>query len=677
MTALSRRHFVRAAAALGAALAYGSAAEAKGWSERRDLYPQGVASGDPEPDSVMLWTRRPPAGAPARRLTVEVSPTADFRRIVARGQADLSADTDWTVRFLAAGLKPRTEYFYRFTDEHGFGSRVGRTLTAPALSDGAAVKFAFVSCQNITQGACNAYRRMIFEDQARPAAEQLGFVMHLGDFIYEITWYSADRPTYYDRKVKDVYRLPDGKKRSDFHVPTSLEDYRTLYRAYLQDPDLQDARARWPFVMSWDNHEFSWQAWQTQQEFGEGPIPAQSLKVIANQAWWEAMPARVVKAGGDRSLDRFSAPKVTDTPLAKVDDEGFSDEPNNLAALSSLTIYRGFRYGKHAEFMITDNRSYASAGVGAEAEPFTPKGFPFVADEHSLEIMDAGRLYPGGPPDTIRFGGKDLPNPSKNAPRQAVLGKVQREWLIDRLRRSKARWKVWGNPFGMLQQRIDYQNLPAGDGPKWPGEGYGTSTSPDWERREVLEALDREKITGLVSVAGDRHSFWAGTMSPGLPPRPFRPVGVEFITGSISAPGLSESLKYGMTKNPLKPLFAAKQPDGSFASTVNMTFLHGVRTTLEWVRSGDRKAALALRNPDLAPHLKFVDMGGHGYATVRLSDDRVETEFVCVPRPIERAATPDGGPLAYRVAHRVRPWRPGETPVLEQTVLEGEPPLST
>ena len=165
-----------------------------------------------------------------------------------------------TARFLAAGLKPRTEYFYRFTDEHGFGSRVGRTLTAPTANDSKPVKFAFVSCQNVTQGACNAYRRMIFEDQRTAPAEQLGFVMHLGDFIYEIVWYPEDRPTYYDRKVKEVYRLPNGKKIQNFYVPTTLEDYRVTYRAYLQDPDLQDARARWPFVVSWDNHEFSWRS---------------------------------------------------------------------------------------------------------------------------------------------------------------------------------------------------------------------------------------------------------------------------------------------------------------------------------------------------------------------------------------------------------------------------------
>ena len=76
--------------------------------------------------------------------------------------------------------------------------------------------------------------------------------------------------------------------------------------------------------------------------------------------------------------------------------------------------------------------------------------------------------------------------------------------------------------------------------------------------------------------------------------------------------------------------------------------------------------------PDVAPHLAFADFGGHGYATVRVSASDLETEFVCVPRPLERNTAPDGGPLAYRVAHKVNRWRPGQ-----QRVLEGEPPLAT
>ena len=94
-------------------------------TERRDLYPQGVASGDPTYNSVILWTRRPPINnSSANKLNVEISATPEFNKIVAHGTADISADADWTCRFLVKDLKPSREYWYRFIDEHGFASRV-------------------------------------------------------------------------------------------------------------------------------------------------------------------------------------------------------------------------------------------------------------------------------------------------------------------------------------------------------------------------------------------------------------------------------------------------------------------------------------------------------------------------------------------------------------------------
>ena len=86
--------------------------------------------------------------------------------------------------------------------------------------------------------------------------------------------------------------------------------------------------------------------------------------------------------------------------------------------------------------------------------------------------------------------------------------------------------------------------------------------------------------------------------------------------------------------------------------------------------------ARAATNPDVAPHLEFVDMAGHGYAVVSAGPDAIDTEFICIVRPIARAATPDGGPLRYRVSHRARLWQPGTPPKLEQRVLEGDAKLS-
>ena len=136
---MTRREAVVTAFALGASLAWpfrGDRRSLGAWRECRDCYPQGVASGDPSADGVILWTRRPPTKeASASRLLVEIASDEQFRHVVSTAHANVSAITDWTCRVLVAGLAPAREYWYRFTDEHGNGSRVGRTLTTPTLRD--------------------------------------------------------------------------------------------------------------------------------------------------------------------------------------------------------------------------------------------------------------------------------------------------------------------------------------------------------------------------------------------------------------------------------------------------------------------------------------------------------------------------------------------------------------
>ncbi|HEY0339817.1 MAG TPA: alkaline phosphatase D family protein, partial [Steroidobacteraceae bacterium] len=325
MSKVSRREFIAAAAALGATPVWAAKKAARSRvpsNERRDLFPEGVASGDPQPDSVLLWTRRPFDTGTDSRLTVEMAADDAFKQVIASAPAVVSAASDWTCRVLVGNLEPASVYWYRFTDDTGMTSRIGRTVTAPSPDDPRPVRFAFVSCQNANDGAQHAYRRMIFEDERAPETDRLGFVLHLGDFIYELVWYPEDRPQcMYDRRLRDIVRYPHGEKIEDFHIPTTVEDYRAVYRAYLHDPDLQDARARWPFVPMWDNHEFSWQGWQSLQVFDGTTRPAQTRKVAAMQAWFEYQPARVRKSSGP-ALEKFDPPKVVNVPITHFDAQG-------------------------------------------------------------------------------------------------------------------------------------------------------------------------------------------------------------------------------------------------------------------------------------------------------------------------------------------------------------------
>ena len=524
---------------------------------------------------------------------------------------------------------------------------------------------------------------MIWEDQRAPAERRLGFVLHLGDFIYEVVEYPDEVPHRYDRTVYDIGRVPDGRKVDNFHVPTTLDGYRMVYRAHIRDPDIQDARACFPFVCIGDNHEFSWQGWQSFIKYDGKAEPAQALRVAANQAWWEYIPSRVRKASGP-ALDRFDGPKVENAPITRLDKDGLGEETNNRAAISSMTGYRAMRFGRHVDLILTDFHSYTMEDPTTrnEADAFDLKAFPELFPQEALEILEAGRTYNGGnPPQSIPLGSASVENFARNDPAYTVLGRVQKDWLKRTLAASTATWKIWGATNGTLDMRTDPLNLPAGLTTPWPGQGYATFGGGDFsaaltERGELYDFVRDAKITGFAVVSGDRHSFWAGYAAKALPPKSFDPVGVAFICGSISAPGMAEAFEHRLKGHPLRPLFVSERQPGKFESTINLTVKHGVRSALEYARTGNLQAAHAVSNPDNAPHLEFVDMGGHGYAVVTAGSETIETEFVCIPRPIARAQTPDGGPLRYRVRHTAGRWRAGERPKLTQHVLEGDPDVA-
>ncbi len=410
------------------------------------------------------------------------------------------------------------------------------------------------------------------------------------------------------------------------------------------------------------------------------------MKVAANQAWFEYLPARVSPPSG--SLEHFGPPAVKDVPIEKWDADGLGVEPNNLTAINSLEGYRVFRYGSHLDLIITDQHSYRSADPFSDPSLGKLGGDEFTAmsPESLMQILDGGRAYNGGnPPEEVRFNDAHVANPRRNAPPQTILGATQKAWFKDQLKSSKATWKIWGNSQGALDERADPQNLPPGlTKEPWPKDGgFANVGSADYgnayaERAEIYHLVRDAKITGFAIVSGDRHSFWAGYATAELPPGKFEPVGLSFVGASLTSPGPMEAKEHNLKKdNPLRALFLAdKQGQDKPDWTFNMLLKHGVRSCLEYAKSFDLKRARSLSNPDLAPHLEFVDLGGHGYAKVRLSADAMRTEFVCIPRPITRSEKPDGGPIRYRVLHTAALWKQGEKPVLVQQVVEGNVGLS-
>ncbi len=201
-------------------------------------FSHGVASGDPHPDSVVLWTRLDPSGrSGATDVVWQVATDDTFTAVVASGSATTGGFRDWTVNLVAAGLTPGTRYAYRFVDDAGNVSPVGRTRTAPTGSVDR-LRFAVASCSNYAFGNFHAYGHMA-------ARSDLDAWIHLGDYIYEYANPGAGE-TYGE------YRLLDPVTEI-----RTLSDYRRRYAHYRSDPDLQTLHRLHPMIHVWDDHEFA------------------------------------------------------------------------------------------------------------------------------------------------------------------------------------------------------------------------------------------------------------------------------------------------------------------------------------------------------------------------------------------------------------------------------------
>ncbi|MDB5678646.1 alkaline phosphatase D family protein [Sphingomonas bacterium] len=235
-------------------------------------FSSGVASGEPASDSMLLWTRFVPADGKPIHLIAEVSTTADFARVVAKGMAITGPWRDWTTKITVDGLTPGTRYFYRFIGPDGTASPVGRTKTLPEGPLARSFKAAIFSCSNMPFGFFNAYAHAA-------ARDDLDLAIHLGDYFYE--YKTGGYPP-----LKDQVR-PTAPDNELIH----LADYRIRYASYRSDPDLQALHARLPMIVQWDDHETandSWEGGAENHQPDEGDWGMR--KNAALQAYREWMP---------------------------------------------------------------------------------------------------------------------------------------------------------------------------------------------------------------------------------------------------------------------------------------------------------------------------------------------------------------------------------------------------
>lgn len=653
-------------------------------------FPQGVASGDPRETSVVLWTRCvPAAGAADVPVRVEVASDAAFATIVVMQDVTATAAADHTVRVVVTGLAADTFYYYRFTA--GSDTINGRTRTAPAADADVNIRMAWVSCQDYAAGKYHGYQQMVADDMARPEADQIRFVLHLGDWIYETRGDGFQAALDDDFQPITVMN-PDGSQRVISAFPSgggtaggsnfarALEDYRHLYKIVGSDPDLQAARARWPFVHTWDDHEFTDDCWQSMANYTDGmdvDEASQQRRYVASQAWFEYMPVQLTGATGPAGVTQdardFTAATVADAPFTAPNAANFVDEANNAAAIGAITIYRSLRFGRHLDLVVTDERSYRSdhaipeSFAAAAFEYFNPR---YVVPLDDLAILDAGATANGGNPPATVGSISSMANPRRTSPPGTMLGAAQKAWWKATMTGSTATWKLWGNQVPFMRFKINDNGRVLVDrimsADAW--DGYPS------EQRELGTFLRTNNVQNVVLLTGDIHAHFAGVVMDAFAAATPTPVAVELITAGVSSNSVFsfyEGATRGGTASAARALVTtdASASGGSrFVENMNMLLLHGANAATTMDETKNVTMALAQSDRTINPHLRYADTNAQGYGVALVSANQVEATLVTMRRAVDATA-----PMVKRTATFVVPR--GNPAGMTGPTMTGTPPF--
>lgn len=434
----------------------------------RRCFRHGVASGDPLPGAVLIWTRLTPTPAstpgsgrgPRAEVVWEVATDAGFRRIVRRGRFQTGPDRDHTVKVDVTGLRPDTWYHYRFRYD-GVTSPAGRTRTAPSADASPDhVRFGVVSCANLQAGWFSAYRGLAERDD-------LHAVLHLGDYLYEYG------PGQYGYGITDR----DIRSHVPAHEMVSLTDYRQRHAQYKQDPDLQALHAKYPWIITWDDHEVANDAYKDGAEnhntdLGEGDFRLRRAR--AHRAYDEWMPVRMDGTARLRDGDR---------------------------------LFRRLRFGQLAEISMLDLRSYRDAQAAA------PSG----------EVSD---------PDRTILGRQQLDW------LKTSLARGRAQWKIIGNPVMISPVTFAGLPHDLVDPVNDVTGLLPRDGIPYNVDQWDGYTH---DRREVLQHIRDHQVTDALFVTGDIHSGWACELPYDASTYPVGDsAGVEFVCSSVTSNNLKD-----------------------------------------------------------------------------------------------------------------------------------------
>ncbi len=577
-------------------------------------FPQSVASGDPTPSGMILWTRLLPAVVTGTDpLLLEVALDAAFSQIQLRVNVPASQITptlDNTVRVdLDRHLRPNTIYYYRFIYQN-VSSRTGRARTLPLANDAtvSSLKFAVLNCQDYTNGYYGAYAFIA-------ADSTIDYVLHVGDFIYETTGGTGFQSgPFPDRNII----LPTDPASQ---AALGLADYRFLYQTYRGDSGLRDTLENFTWMTIWDDHEMANDQYHdyTDTEYPSGSQGAPdhpyttSPQSYQGGAKTSAQLLHQLKLDSQQAWFEYGAVRV-----------GFNQSSADI--FGRLQIYRNFRFGTLVEFFLTDERTYRSSHPEGESVPGVPSGF------------GARYLAPSSPPLV-----------GQNDPSRTMLGATQRAAFVNSVGASGALWKAWANEvlLAPLQIQVTAPLLAVLPAPlsqllaaTIPIGGFATVDNDSWdgyayERTQINTALRDAGVQNLVVLTGDLHTYVASYVkadytsgsNANAPGTLVNVIGVEYMTPAITSSNLQEQLGLG-----------------------------------DQAEAGLEQASLAVN-----PHLQYLNSHQYGYATVEFTRDHCDYTMYVVdkstptPAPavvVKQFRTPVGQPLITDITPAAKASRP-------------------
>lgn len=454
---------------------------------------EGVASFDPTASSVLLWTRYTPADNEPTDASLrwEVAETNSFASLAASGTITAAAATDHCVRVDATGLAANKKYYYRFRNEQTKAeSVVGETRTLPTAGQANRVKMAVVSCANYQSGLFNVYGAV--------AESDADVVVHLGDYIYE-----------YGQGQYGTNDATASLNRA--HLPAtevlSLSDYRTRYKQYRGDKQLQKAHQLKPFICVWDDHELTNDAYldgAQNHQASEGSFTQR--RQIAQQVWHEYLPSRTISTDKIyRSFDfgGLAHLHMLDTRMVGREKQLSITDYFGAGGAFDATSFGAAWLNPNRTILGSEQRTWLASALAGSSARWQVLG--------SQVLM--GKMYI--PAELLPLVGQ-LASGGASATLLAQYTTVATQLLTIKQRIRQADPTLTAAERARVTTVLPY-NLDAWDG--YPAE-----------REKVYAAANGKK---LISLAGDTHNAWHNDLTDASGKK----VGAEFACSSVSSPG--------------------------------------------------------------------------------------------------------------------------------------------